>query len=63
MALGRVDLRKILCEPSFAGKKTFIRSFIKEIVITGQDAYTALLTYTMPMQPRGITEEKIPVLF
>ncbi len=53
------DLRKILDEPSLIGKKSFIRSFIKEIVITGEDA---LLTYTIPMQPRGITEERIPVL-
>jgi len=53
------DLRNMLNEPSLAGKKAFIRSFVKEIVVTGEEV---VLTYTIPMQPKGITEERIPVL-
>jgi site-specific DNA recombinase len=53
------DLRDLLNESSLAERKTFIRSFVKEVKVTGDEA---LLTYTMPMLPRGVTEEKLPVL-
>jgi hypothetical protein len=48
-----------LNESSLAERKTFIRSFVKEVKVTGDEA---LLTYTIPMLPRGVTEEKLPVL-
>jgi site-specific DNA recombinase len=53
------DLRDLLNESSLAERKTFIRSFVKEVKVTGDEA---LLTYTIPMLPRGVTEEKLPVL-
>ena len=42
-----------------AEKKAFIRSFVKEIRVTGDDV---LLSYTLPMLPARATEEAIPVL-
>jgi site-specific DNA recombinase len=54
------DLRDLLNESPIAERKTFIRSFVKEVKVTGNEA---LLTYTIPMLPRGVTEEKLPVLF
>jgi site-specific DNA recombinase len=53
------DMRDLLTEGSFAERKTFIRSFVKEIKVTGDDA---LLTYTMPILPGGVTEERLSVL-
>ncbi len=53
------DLRSLLSESSLAEKKSFIRSFIKEVKVTGDEV---LLTYTTPMLPRGVTEEKLKVL-
>ncbi len=53
------ELRDLLSESSLAERKSFIRSFVKEIIVTGDEV---LLTYTIPMLPRGITEEKLPVL-
>jgi hypothetical protein len=40
-------------------KKAFIRSFIKEVKVT-QD--NVLLNFTISMQPKGITEEKLGAL-
>jgi site-specific DNA recombinase len=53
------DLHDLLNESSLAERKTFIRSFVKEVKVTGDEV---LLTYTIPMLPKGITEEKLPVL-
>jgi hypothetical protein len=53
------DLRNLLIETSLVEKKSFIKSFIKEIKVTGDQV---LVTYTMPMLPKGLTEEKLPVL-
>jgi hypothetical protein len=53
------ELRDLLTEGSFAERKTFIRSFVKEIKVTGDDA---LLTYTMPILPGGVAEERLSVL-
>ena len=51
------DLHNLLSESSLAEKKSFVRSFVKEVKVTGDEV---LLTYTMPMLSRGITEEKLP---
>jgi len=40
-------------------KKASIRTFVKEIKVTGNDA---VLTYTAPLPPQGLTEEKLRVL-
>ena len=53
------DLHDLLNGGSIAEKKTFLRSFIKEAKVTGTEV---LLTYTIPMTPNKLTEEKIAVL-
>jgi chromosome segregation ATPase len=53
------DLHSLLSESSLVERKAFIRSFVKEVRVTGDEV---LLTYTIPMVPIGVTEEKLPVL-
>lgn len=53
------DLRSLLEESSLAERKSFIRSFVKEVKVTGDEA---LLTYTMPLPPQGTSEERVRVL-
>ena len=53
------DLRSLLEESSLAERKSFIRSFVKEVKVTGDEA---LLTYTMPLTPRGRHEDTLKVL-
>jgi CheY-like chemotaxis protein len=52
-------LHNVLSESSLVERKSFIRSFVKEVKVTGEDM---LLTYTIPMVPKGVTQEKLPVL-
>ena len=52
------DLRSLLNESSLVERKSFIRSFIKEIRVAGNEA---VLTYTIPMPPDEITEEELLV--
>jgi hypothetical protein len=40
-------------------KKSFIRSFVKEVRVTGDEVQ---LTYTMPLPPDGVITEKAGVL-
>jgi site-specific DNA recombinase len=54
------DLHNLLDESSITERKSFIRSFVKEIKFTGDEV---LLTYTMPLPPEGTLEEKMPVLY
>jgi hypothetical protein len=49
----------IFTETSLAERKSFIRSFIKEVRVTGDHI---VLTYTIPMTVKGLTEEELPVL-
>ena len=53
------DLRNLLSESSLAERKSFIKSFVKEVRVTGDKA---LLNYTIPLPPRGLTIEEMPVL-
>ena len=53
------DLRNLLKEGSLAERKAFIRSFVSEVKVTGDEA---ILTYTMPMPSQEAKEEKEPVL-
>jgi site-specific DNA recombinase len=53
------DLRNLLSESPLAERKSFVRSFVKEVKVTGD---SVLLTYTIPMLPKGSTEEMLPVL-
>jgi site-specific DNA recombinase len=54
------DLRSLLEESTLAERKSFIRSFVKEVKVTGDEV---LLTYTMPLPPQGISEERVGVLY
>jgi site-specific DNA recombinase len=53
------DLRDVLSNSSLAERKSFIKSFVKEIRVTGDKA---LLNYAIPLPPRGLTVEEMPVL-
>jgi site-specific DNA recombinase len=53
------DLRSVLSNSSLAERKSFIRSFVKEIRVTGDEA---VLNYTIPLPPRQLAVEEIPVL-
>jgi len=53
------DLHNLLKEGSLAERRTFIKSFIKEIRVTGNEA---VLTYTIPILPEKVTIEKEGVL-
>ena len=51
-------LRSLLSESSSGERRSFVRSFVKEVKVTDNEV---LLTYTIPMAPKGITEEEIGV--
>ena len=53
------DLRSLLDESSLAERKSFIRSFVKDVRVAGNEV---LLTYTMPLPPAGISQEMVGVL-
>jgi site-specific DNA recombinase len=53
------ELYDLLNETSLTERKSFIRSFIKEITVTGNQV---VMRYTIPMTSRGLIEEKLPVL-
>ncbi len=53
------DLHTLLNESSLAERRAFIRSFVREVKVSGDKV---LLTYTIPLSPRGISEEKVGVL-
>jgi site-specific DNA recombinase len=52
------DLRKLLDESGIAERKSFIKSFVKEIVVTGDNV---LLRYKIPMTKEGLVEENLGV--
>jgi len=54
------DLPNLLSDSSLAERKFFIKSFVKEVTGTGDKA---LLNYTIPLPPRGLIVEEMPVLF
>ena len=53
------DLRNLLSENPLTERKSFIRSFIKEVTVTGDEV---LLTSAIPIPPKGITTEEVSVL-
>ena len=53
------DLRNVLTNSPITEQKDFVRSFVKEVKVTGNDV---LLTYTMPQPPYGITQELTGVI-
>lgn len=52
------ELRNLLNESSLAERKSFIKSFVKEIAVTGDEA---VLTYTIPLTAENLKEEKLGV--
>ena len=53
------DLRNLLSQSAIAERKSFIKSFVKEIVMTND---TAILKYTIPLPKAGVLEEHLGVL-
>ncbi len=53
------DLRNLLNNSSLAKRRAFIRSFVKDVKVTGDQVS---LTYTMPLPPTGVSEENVGVL-
>ena len=53
------DLRSLLMNSSLAECKAFIRSFVKEVKVTGDEV---TLLYTLPLPPQGLLQEKAGVL-
>ena len=49
------DLRELLTEGSTSERRTFIRGFVKEVKVTGNEV---VLSYTMPLIPNNLTMEK-----
>jgi site-specific DNA recombinase len=53
------DLRGLLSQGSLSERKAFIRSFVKEVRVTGKEV---LILYTMNLPPDGATHERSGVL-
>ena len=53
------DLRDLLNNSSLPERKSFIRNFVREVAVTGDNV---LLTYTMPLALGGTSTEKVGVL-
>ena len=49
------DLRNLLMHSSLAERKAFIKSFVREVKVSGDEV---LLSYTIPLPPQGITEDE-----
>jgi site-specific DNA recombinase len=53
------DLHELLKEGSLVERRAFIRSFVREVKVTGNEV---VLNYTMPTLPDNVTIEKEGVL-
>ena len=53
------DLREVLTNSPLPEQRAFIRSFVKEVEVTGKEA---LLTYTIPLPPEWSLQETAAVL-
>ena len=53
------DLRDLLTEGSPAERRTFIKGFVKEVKVTGNEV---VLSYTMPILPDNLTMDEEGVL-
>ena len=53
------DFRKLFRDGTFPERKELIRNFVNGIEIVGDEA---VLTYTIPMPPDGVTSESAPSL-
>ena len=48
------DLRKLFSQSPLTERKAFVKSFVKEVLVTGKEV---VLTYTIPLPPEGILKE------
>ena len=53
------DLHRFLDSSDLSERKTFIKGFIKEIVVKGHEGR---IRYTLPLPPGNVEEEKLAVL-
>ncbi|MFH0913696.1 MAG: recombinase family protein, partial [Chloroflexota bacterium] len=53
------DLHGVLNSSTLAERRAFIKSFVKELKVKKEEAR---LTYTLPLPPEGISEERVGVL-
>jgi site-specific DNA recombinase len=53
------DFKKLLQEGSLVEKKAFVRSFVNEVRVTGEQV---LVNYTVPVSAPRLKDEKDPVL-
>ena len=53
------DLRNLLAGSELVKRRAFIRSFVKEVGVTGDEV---VLIYTMPLMPNGSSIDKTGVL-
>jgi predicted RNA-binding Zn-ribbon protein involved in translation (DUF1610 family) len=53
------ELNELLNNSQFAEKKSFVRTFVKEVKVTDNEV---LITGTIPMLPNGNDEDKLSVL-
>ncbi len=52
------DLRNLLEDSPLVERKSFIKSFVKEVRVTDAEA---LMTYTIPMPPKQLSQETLSV--
>lgn len=53
------DLHSLLAGSELAERKAFVRSFVREVRVTGDEV---VLTYTMPLTPSGSSIDRVGVL-
>ncbi len=53
------DLHDFLNESSLVERKSFVKSFVKKVIVKDSEVR---LIYSLPLTPEGLTEESIPVL-
>ncbi len=53
-----IDVKKEHYDSTLVERKSFIRSFVKEVRVTGAEA---LMTYTIPMPPKQLSQETLAV--
>ena len=50
------DLQAVLSEGSLTERKTFIKSFVKEVIVAPDEA---VIRYAMPLPPSQVEEERV----
>ena len=53
------DLHRLLNDSPLIERRSFIRSFVKEVRVKGN---SVIISYTIPLTPKGMSQENIGVL-